>query len=146
MGKFPAMVAALITNEGELVALHRTYLERDGHGKARVGAPKKLTTPTHDGATVGTAIRLADPSDQLAITEGIETGLAVQEATGSPTWTSYCAGNMAAIKVPESVRKVTVWADNDTPGLEAAQALADRLTAEGREVRVLIPAREGQIG
>src|SRR5690606_34486275 len=75
---FPAMLAAVTSPGGELVALHRTWLTHSGH-KAPVPCPKKLTRL--GGSLQGAAIRLAVPTLRnnrlsLGIAEGIETALA----------------------------------------------------------------------
>lgn len=75
----PAMVARVDGPSGELATLHRTYLTLDGH-KAAVPTPKKMMSPAVSGATNGGAIRLYTPDESLAVTEGIETALAVRYA------------------------------------------------------------------
>jgi hypothetical protein len=77
----PAMVARVDDPSGELATLHRTYITLDGH-KADVPTPKKMMSPAVPGATNGGAIRLYAPDETLAVTEGIETALAVRCATG----------------------------------------------------------------
>jgi putative DNA primase/helicase len=127
---------------GELATLHRTYLTRDGH-KAAVPAPKKMMAPTVPGATNGGAIRLYAPDETLAVTEGIETALAVRCATGLPVWATYSAGGMARLIVPPEVRLVVICADHDPPGLKAARELARRLLTEQRRVKILTPDTPG---
>src|SRR5262249_40158574 len=107
---------------------------------------KKLMTAVRDGATRGAATRLCElgeEDDVLALTEGIETALAVQQATGTPTWSCISSTGLTAVEVPPSVRQVLIWGDNDQSGVgqKAADELALRLHREGREVRVLIPQR-----
>jgi hypothetical protein len=70
---------------GECVALHRTYLSVDGPGKAEVESPKKLSRTSYPGATNGATIPLDKPGSVLAVTEGIETALAVRAAHGMET-------------------------------------------------------------
>jgi putative DNA primase/helicase len=134
----PAMVAGVDDPTGELATLHRTYLTRDGH-KAAVPTPKKMMSPAVPGATNGGAIRLYAPEETLAVTEGIETALAVRCATGLPVWATCSAGGMARLIVPAGVRLVVICADHDTAGLVAARALARRLLAEQRRVKILTP-------
>ena len=81
----PAMLARVDDRNGRAVTLHRTYLTRDGK-KANVPTVKKLMSPTVPGATHGGAIRIYPAGETLAITEGIETGLAVRSMTGLPVW------------------------------------------------------------
>jgi putative DNA primase/helicase len=138
----PAMVARVDDPSGALATLHRTYLTRDGH-KAAVSTPKKMMSPAVPGATNGGAIRLYTPDETLAVTEGIETALAVRCATGLPVWATCSAGGMARFIVPAEVRLVVICADHDTAGLDAARALARRLLVERRHVKMLTPDRPG---
>ncbi len=132
----PAMVAR-VEGEGGLLGLHLTILEPDGRGRkekrlARGSKPK------------GGAIRLfpLGEGQPLALAEGIETALAVREATGWPVWATIAAGFMKEVIVPPEVREILIAADHDRAGLEAAHALARRLLREGRRVRVAVPPKE----
>ncbi len=128
---FPAMVAAVVN--GTVVAAHRTYLDRTNDGKASVPTPKKSLGPVKGGA-----IRLVEAGETLALAEGIETALAVYEATGTPAWSVVSAGNMACVRVPEEVRAVELWADGDAAGRDAAEETARRHHGEGRTVFVMV--------
>lgn len=143
VGTFPAMLARVEHPEHGLVALHRTYLAPGGAGKADVPSPKKLTGPTHEGATKGAAIRLYNPSERLALAEGIETALAVHLASGWRVWACVSAGGLERVELPSSVREVLIAADNDEAGVNAANALARRLLDEGRTVRIATPPTPG---
>lgn len=148
IGTYPSMVAAFERIDGETVALLRTYLSLDGPGKADVPSPKKATTAVRKGAIHGAAIRLShinDVDETIALTEGIETGLAVLEATGTPTWATGSAGGLEQVILPDRVRVVEVWADHDTSGsgAKAADVLAERLREEGRTVYVMMPQTVG---
>jgi len=136
----PALIAPVENNKG-LTSIHRTYLKHDGT-KADVDHSKKLYPPAVKGGTKGSSIRLFDPKDTLAITEGIETALAVHMATQGPVWAAISATNMPFIEIPSSVRHVDIWADNDfisKAGQKAAKKLADRLISEGITTRILLP-------
>jgi len=100
-------------------------------------------SPAVPRATNGGAIRLYAPDETLAVTEGIETALAVRVATGLPLWATYSAGGMARLIVPPDVRLVIICADHDPAGLDAARTLARRLLTEQRRVKMLIPDRPG---
>lgn len=135
LGPFPVLLARVEHPRYGLVALHRTYLAQDGRGKAPVPSAKKLTRPVFEGATRGAAIRLYPAGEELALAEGIETALAVREATGLPAWACVSAGGLEAVELPKGVKHVLIAADGDERGLAAARALARRLLEEGR-VRV----------
>lgn len=77
LGAFPAMVAAIRNPAGDIIGLHRTYLDRD--------APKKLAPPGDQrrnkakkvlGEQRGGYIRLSADGPRLATGEGIETSRA----------------------------------------------------------------------
>jgi putative DNA primase/helicase len=115
-GDFPAMVAKVTDVSGQGVTLHRTYLDPYGPNKLDLGSqesPKKLMTPRHPGATKGASIKLAPAGSVLGVAEGIETALAVRAATGQPCWSCVSARGLEEVVLPEQVRTVHVWADND---------------------------------
>src|SRR5450631_927674 len=143
---YPAMLAAVQGPDGQAVTLHRTYLEQGA--KAPIAEPKKLLNAGINGA----AVRLFEPTDELAIAEGIETALAVHLATGKPVWAGLSAGNLEKLWLPKSVRTICVYADNDADadfdGQAFAFALARRLKKEQyrsgpRQVQVLVPKQPG---
>jgi putative DNA primase/helicase len=139
-GTYPAMVARLRNVNAELMGLHTTYLH--GGKKAPVTNPKKSHAVT-PGALKGAAVALYEPTDRLAITEGIENALAVRLATGWPVWAATSAGLLTAVRIPSSVKEIVIWADHDKTGLEAAAKLEARLLEQGRTVRVQVPPLPG---
>ena len=134
-GIWPVMVA-LVTNgaDGTPLAIHRTFLARDGAGKAPVDPQKMMFGPCRGGA-----VRLADPSDVLMVGEGIETCLAAMLASGHPTWAALSTSGMCALDLPKDVRDVILLADGDEAGEAAALDCARRWKREGRRVRVARP-------
>lgn len=144
IGTFPAMVALVMSPDNQMVCIHRTFLTIDGR-KAPVAKPKKLMPPIFEGATKGAAIRLYEATNKLAITEGIETGLACHSATGLPVWSGISANGMSAIEVPVSVEEVIIFADHDAnnAGENAAKTLARRLLAADKKVKLLVPSEAG---
>jgi putative DNA primase/helicase len=134
-GIWPAMVA-LVTrgSDGTPLAIHRTFLVRDGRGKAPV-EPQKMML----GRCGGGVVRLAEPGDELMVGEGIETCLAAMQATGKSTWAALSTSGLRSLDLPKNVRDVIVLADADDPGEEAALDCARRLKREGRRVRIARP-------
>jgi hypothetical protein len=152
-GHFPAMLAAIRGADGRLIGVHRTYLAVRRTGsvrKAPVPAAKKVL-----GSHAGGAVRLtAAPGATLALAEGIETALAVAQATGWPTWAVVAVENFARVVLPGAVRTVILCGDADEPDLAArivegrepvtpagrclARA-AGRFRRHGIEVRLEIP-------
>lgn len=136
-GVWPAMVALVVHGEtGEPLALHRTFLARDGHGKAPVDPPKMMLGPCRGGA-----VCLGAPVDVLMVGEGIETCLAAMQATGKPAWAALSTAGLRSLDLPGCVRDVIVLADGDDPGEAAAQHCARRWQREGRSVRIARPPR-----
>ena len=140
----PAMLAAIHDACGRFVSIHRTYLSPNGL-KANVPTVKKLMPPATPGATRGGAIRLYEATEILAVTEGIETALAVHLSTGLPVWAAISTSGMKALVVPEVVLTVIICADHDQngAGLDAARTLARRMLAEQRRVKILMPDNPG---
>ncbi len=132
---WPAMVALVTTGiDGEPVAVHRTFLARDGSGKAPVDPRKMMLGPCRCGV-----VRLANPADVLMVGEGIETCLAAMQATGQPAWAALSTSGLRSLDLPHDVCNVIVLADGDKPGEAAAQDCARRWRREGRRVRIARP-------
>jgi putative DNA primase/helicase len=134
-GIWPAMVALVTSGaDGRPLAIHRTFLARDGGGKAPVEAQKMMLGPCSGGA-----VRLADPGDVLMVGEGIETSIAAMQATGNPAWAALSTSGLRGLGLPEDVRDVIVLADADAAGDAAACDCAWRWKREGRRVRIARP-------
>lgn len=139
-GRLPAMVASITDQSGTIIGLHRTFLRRDGSGKADVN-PAKATI----GAISGGAVRLAPAAGELVLAEGIETALAAGLLTGLPAWSALSAGNLGfRIALPRDVRAVVISVDRDAAGEKAARTATRRFKAEGRRVRLLVPDAAGK--
>jgi hypothetical protein len=134
-GIWPAMVA-LVTrgSDGTPLAIHRTFIARDGAGKAPVDPAKMMLGPCRGGA-----VRLSMRGDVLMVGEGIETCLAAAQATGHPAWAALSTSGLRVLDLPEGVRDVIVLADGDDAGEAAAQDCACRWKREGRRVRIARP-------
>lgn len=147
VAEYPAMLACVRGPDSRGVTLHRTYL-KDGR-KALGDQSKKLLSSGINGA----AVRLDEATHELAVAEGIETGLAVRLCTGKPVWAALSAGNLERLWIPDAVEQVWIYADNDADAEYAGQvsafALAQRLVRESRQrglrrtVRVLVPGKAG---
>jgi hypothetical protein len=134
-GIWPAMVALVTRGADDApLAIHRTFLARDGGGKAPVDPQKMMLGPCRGGA-----VWLAAPADVLMIGEGIETCLAAMQATGHPAWAALSTSGLRALDLPNEVLNVIVLADGDDPGEAAARDCAWRWKREGRRVRIARP-------
>ena len=134
---WPAMIALVTRGFDDVpLAIHRTFLARNGAGKAPVDPQKMMLGPCR-----GSAVRLAEPSDALMIGEGIETCLAAMQETGRPAWAALSTSGLRALDLPKAVRDVIVLADGDDPGEAAARDCALRWKREWRRVRIARPPR-----
>jgi hypothetical protein len=132
-GTWPAMVA-LVTRDDKPVAVHRTFLSRDGKAKAPVEPQKMMLGPCRGGA-----VRLAEVGTPLMVGEGIETCLSVMQATGCPAWAALSTSGLRALDLPEGVIEVIILADGDAPGERAARHAAARWVRQGQRVRIARP-------
>jgi putative DNA primase/helicase len=134
-GIWPAMVA-LVTRgaDGTPPGIHRTFLARDGNGKAPIEPAKMMLGPCRGGG-----VRLAEAAGVLMVGEGIETCLAAMQVTGHPAWAALSTSGLPALALPAIVRNVIVLADGDDPGEAAARDAALRWMREGRRVRIARP-------
>ena len=118
--EYPAMLACIQKADGHAVTLHRTYL-KDGK-KARGRESKKVLSAGINGA----AVRLFEPSDCLAITEGVETALAIHLSTATAGLGSVERGNMEKLWVPDTVQRISIYADNDANSEYKGQSVCIR--------------------
>ncbi|WP_245701902.1 DUF7146 domain-containing protein [Thalassobaculum litoreum] len=134
---WPAMVA-LVTRgpDDTAIAIHRTFLARDGVGKAPIDPPKMMLGPCRGGT-----VRLAELREPLMIGEGIETCLAAMQATGNAAWAALSTSGLRTLNLPDGVQDIVVLADGDDPGEAAALDCARRWKREGRKVRIARPPR-----
>lgn len=146
LSTFPAMLAAVTSPSGELVALHRTYLTHSGH-KAPIPSPKKLTPP--GGSLRGAAIRLSMPTLRnnrlsLGIAEGIETALAAEILGGVSVWSCISTIGLKSFVVPADVQNLYIFGDRDKNevGQKAALCLSERVAGKVT-ARIWIPERIG---
>jgi putative DNA primase/helicase len=138
-GRRLAMLCRIDVPDGTFAGVQRIFVAMDGTKAAIEPAKASL------GTVAGGACRLAAPVDgALVIGEGVETAAAAGALLRLPAWCAVSAGNMArTMQLPPDVRTVTVCADNDPPGLAAAEAAARRWRQEGRSVRIVRASAEG---
>jgi putative DNA primase/helicase len=152
----PALVGLVTDVEtGEPINLHRTWLARDGSGKAPIPTPRRVMP----GRLRGGCIRLWPDEDVtigLAIGEGIETCLAAARSGLVPVWATMNAKNLGEFPVLPGVEGLTVLVDHDRPtpktgrraGIDAGLAVVQRYIAGGfdpeRDIRVICSPVEGE--
>jgi putative DNA primase/helicase len=129
----PAIVARVNAVDGAFLGVHLTFLTDDGCANTALGDKRKLVL----GSIRGGAVRLAEPAGgELMVAEGIETSLSVAEATGCPVWSALSTSGLKTLELPAGVTSVTIAADGDDPGADAAASAERRWRAEGRRVRI----------
>ncbi|MGB4952251.1 MAG: toprim domain-containing protein [Rhizobiaceae bacterium] len=131
----PALVA--LVEGGKGFAIHRTWLKPDGSGKASIEPSKAML-----GSTSGGAVRLAEGGSRLVVGEGLESTLSLScGLLESPAtlWAGLSTSGIRGLSLPEPPGKLTIAADGDQPGREAAYALAERAQALGWAVGILDP-------
>lgn len=134
--RFDGLIAAF-SDPGETVSsVHRIYLSPDG-SKAPVPKPKMSLGPI--GAS---AIRVREPVEILGLAEGIETAMSAEILFGVPTWAAGGAA-LHRITLPPGVRKVIIFADNDTAGTTAALRAAREIRRAGLKVEIHLPTQVG---
>lgn len=134
--RWPALLAAITDVHGSITAVHRIWLDRDGSRKAPVGDPRRSL-----GSQLRGGVRLGLIGDVLAVGEGIETMLSLRTALPRmPALAGLSANHLAALDLPEGVRRLYVARDNDPEGRRAETRLRVRLRGQGIEVCSLSPA------
>ncbi|CUX80747.1 DUF7146 domain-containing protein [Roseibaca calidilacus] len=145
-GVHPCMIA-LVGRYGErkFDTIHRTFLKRDGSGKAEIESPRKLMPGT---VPEGASVMLSDwtESGPLGIAEGIETAMAASAIFDMPVWAALNSSMMKKWLPPPGCAEIVIYGDNDTnfTGQAAAYQLANRLAVKGYPVGpIQFPSRPG---
>jgi hypothetical protein len=141
---YPALIALfrdVLTDEPK--AIHRIALGPEG-----ILIGKRML-----GRVAGCAVKLdADENVELSLSigEGIETMLAARMRGFKPAWALGSAGAMKNFPLLNGVECLSIIVDHDLPdkngrqaGQEAALECSERWTAAGREVRRIVPRRQG---
>ena len=136
----PAMVAAIKAPDGSINAVHRTWLDPSGTGKAQLPEPRKMLGPPKGHGILFHPER-ADRND-IVVGEGIETVLSViTSLPGCAGIATLSSSVMAGIAIPDSLGRTLIAVDRDKSGYPAAMKLEERLREEGRPVRLILPQR-----
>jgi hypothetical protein len=93
------------------------------------------------GKCRGGAVRLGTVADDVMVGEGIETCLAVMQATARTIWAALSTSGLRCLGLPQHITRIIVLADGDDAGEAAAQDCAQRWRREGRRVRIARPPR-----
>jgi putative DNA primase/helicase len=123
---FACMISAVQAPTREIVAVQLTFLHSGGQRKADVLEPRRAIGPLGAGA-----LRLAPVAEHIGLAEGFETAWAAQLVYDMPVWAAL--GNKRYLKVlfPAEVKRVTIFADDDAPGLLYAEKFREERPALG---------------
>jgi hypothetical protein len=132
---WPALLAAVTDPEGVITGVLRTWLARDGSGKAPIATPRRSL-----GRLLGSGARFGKVTDVLAAGEGLETMLSLRVVLPAlPIVAALSATHLAAFIPPSGLRRLYIARDNDRVGRRAAEMLSARAHAGGIEALVLTP-------
>lgn len=136
---YPALIAAVTDQAGAITGVHRTWLDPDGDGKARVDDPRRAL-----GGLLGNAVRFRFPVDGLvpvmAAGEGLESMLSLSHVMpGMPVVSALTANHLAAFRPPAGCLRLYVAADADAAGRHGIEGLSRRAQALGILPLVLNP-------
>lgn len=134
-GRCHTLLAPITALDGSITGLHRTFLQPNG-AKLAVANPRRTL-----GHLRGNAIRLGEADDTLIICEGLEDGLTLFQALdgATPVWVAGGAQNLPLMAIPKTVQSLTIAADNDPVGEQAAQRAVDTFSVGGRQVHIMRP-------
>ena len=135
-GRLSALIALVTDMVGRPMAIHRTYLARDG-SKARVEPTRASLGSVWGG---GVQLQPLVTGVPLIVGEGIESSASAGRLMAGSAWAAISAGNLAAsLLLPPEALDVVIAADPDEAGRDAARAAWLRWTKEGRKVRIATP-------
>lgn len=125
------------------LGIHRTGFNADGAAMKTDGQKidRKMLGKCGDAA-----IKLSPDHDVtlgLGIAEGIETALSVMQAGRQPIWAMGSKGGIASLPVLAGIECLSIFADHDFAGMNAAKICAERWHDAGREVHVVMPRIRG---
>ena len=137
-----------VTDPARWLSLHQTWIDPTRPGQKMFagwpcGSKPRLLLAGHRKA--GGCVRLWPDhavTAALGAAEGIETALTLGRVF-RPVWSVLDSGNLGALPVLPGVESLTVCVDHDPAGLKAFDALAERWTAAGREVRKVLAPTPG---
>lgn len=137
---YPALIAAVTDAGGTITGVHRTWLDPDGDGKAKVEDPRRAL-----GGLLGNAVRFGVPAkaisiDTMIVGEGIETILSMSHVLPEmPMAAALTANHLAAFNPPKGCRRLYIAADADAAGRHGIARLSARVRSLGILPLVLRP-------
>ncbi len=139
MSSYPALIAAVTDRSGTITGVHRTWLDPDGDGKAKVDDPRRAL-----GGLLGNAVRfrfpVRDPVPIMAAGEGLESMLSLSHVMPDmPMVSALTANHLAAFRPSAGCLRLYIAADADAAGRHGIEGLSRRAQALGILPLVLTP-------
>ncbi|WP_081161615.1 DUF7146 domain-containing protein [Ensifer aridi] len=136
---YPALIAVVTDAFGFITGVHRTWLDPDGDGKAKVDDPRRAL-----GCLLGNAVRFRfpvhGPVPVMAAGEGLESMLSLAHVMpGMPTVSALTSNHLAAFRLPAGCVRLYIAADADAAGRRGIEGLSRRAQALGILPLVLAP-------
>lgn len=132
---FPALIAGIADEEGQLLAIQRTWLDPVTSNKASIPQPRRSLGPI-----LGNGIRIGKLNDVLIAGEGLETVLSVRMLLPQiPMIAALSAAHLGQILFPYGLKRLYGLIDQDAAGEAAAKTLAKRTHAAGIDFSALRP-------
>lgn len=121
----PAMIAS-VTDATGLIAVHRSFLSRDGRRLTR-REPRRAAL----GRLGSGLVRLTPAAPRLGLAEGIETALSATSLFDLPCWATLGTERFSRIELPPGVEEIVLFLDHDAGGKRAEMLAREHL---GRHV------------
>ncbi|RUV81684.1 DNA primase [Mesorhizobium sp. M1A.F.Ca.IN.022.07.1.1] len=136
---YPALIAAVTDRLGAITGVHRTWLDPQGDGKAKVDDPRRAL-----GGLLGNAVRFRfpvhGPVPVMAAGEGLESMLSLSHVMpGMAMISALTANHLAAFQLPSGCMRLYIAADADAAGRHGIERLSRRAQALGILPLVLAP-------
>lgn len=130
---WPALIAAITDEAGNVTGVHRTWLDSAACDKAPVAYPRRAM-----GQLLGHGVRFGTSAAVMAAGEGIETILSLRQITPAlPMIAALSAAHLGALTFPRGLQRLYVARDDDPAGAAAFGTLCDRARPLGIEVIAL---------
>ncbi|SCB61611.1 Toprim domain-containing protein [Rhizobium aethiopicum] len=136
---FPALIAAVTDPSGAITGVHRTWLDPQGKGKAKVDDPRRAL-----GRLLGNAVRFCfpfhGPVPVIVAGEGLESILSLARVMPAmPMVSALTANHLAAFRLSDGCQRLYIAADADAAGRHGIEGLSRRAQALGTLPLVLAP-------
>lgn len=129
-----------ITENRQIIALARVFLDRDGQKSPRLVDPKRTL-----GDPRGGCIQIGTITDHhLNLAEGFEEAESVIAHFGlAGCWSVNGSELYSRIAIPDSVRSITIYSQHGKAAHEGVQKAMPNLLGEGRQIDVRLPPEGG---